>query len=305
MHTDSQPDAHRLGASVLPTCTQMGVRNKSVMNYFTLCMAPALDVTVTLPQPLRGAGEVFKDVNEVETPGGKGLNVAHYLAWRGAQVACGGLLGAANAEPFERMMASRGITDKFVRVKGTTRRNETITWPGGSMKLNRSPFPNLDKLPRLEELLAPCDVAILSGALPKCYGDDFYAQAICELKKRGAFTVLDASGVALQKGTTALPDVIKPNAEECAALVGFVPQTPDDFIRATRQLKNFCDYPIISDGANGCWFNGELVETLPVRVVDATAAGDVLLAEWCYSRNAQRAVAAAAAVCTVPGCSVC
>ena len=91
--------------------------------------------------------------------------------------------------------------------------------------------------------------------------------------------------------------------------------------KATAALKAFCGYPIISDGAAGCWFDGEFVAAPKVEVLDTTAAGDTLLAEWCWqafgrsdlpgnrtieqteqSNNSLRwAVAAGSAACTMPG----
>ena len=66
------------------------------------------------------------------------------------------------------------------------------------------------------------------------------------------------------------------------------------------------------DGGAGCWFNGEFVVAPKVEVLDTTAAGDTLLAEWCFqfftsgqesaSPLALRlAVAAGSAACTMPG----
>ena len=85
------------------------------------------------------------------------------------------------------------------------------------------------------------------------------------------------------------------------ALVGFVPRTAEEFGKTTAALKEFCDYPIISDGANGCWFDGEFVAAPEVKVLDTTAAGDTLLAEWCWSGDAWFAVAAGSAAGTMPG----
>ena len=156
------------------------------------------------------------------------------------------------------------------------------------------------------------DVVILSGSLPQDWPVDTYRSLVEAAKKAGAKVVLDASGKALVEGVKAHPDVIKPNADECEALIGFVPKTPDDFKRATAALKQFCDYPIISDGGAGCWFDGEFVAAPKVEVLDTTAAGDTLLAEWCWRRfggleglgclGAGRwAVAAGSAACTMPG----
>jgi len=282
------------------------------MTFFCLCMSPALDATVRLGAAPRGEGEVIKDVEETVAVGGKGLNVARWLAVRGAQVACGGLLGEDNANPFVRELAKYGVADRFIRVEGSTRHNEMLVWPGGSVKLNRVAFPDRDfRRTKTEALLRYaelCDVAIMSGGLPKGVSPTFYADAIRWLKERGVKTVLDASGEAMRLGVEARPDLIKPNAEECEPLVGFVPKTPDDFVRATGALRAKCGGVIISDGANGAWFDGVPVAAPQVRVLDTTAAGDTLLAEYCFrafaeqdADAARRAVAAGSAACLMPG----
>ena len=314
------------------------------MNFLCVCMSPALDATVVLPAWPTG-GSISKDVEEIENVGGKGINVARWLARRGASVACGGLLGENNAVPFERTFASFGIVDRFVRVPGSTRRNEMIVTPEGSFKINRKAFPDLTTRNfsfRIADLLADLPasagggrsvtaeglVVVLSGSLPKCCCGDFYARVARELRALGAIVVLDASGAPLREAVlnadaASVPHVIKPNAEECEPLVGFVPKTPEDFRRATTMLNEKVPYVIISDGGAGCWFNGVFVAAPEVTVLDTTAAGDTLLAEWCYrmfatceqraydngiwtdesrlAEAAKWAVAAGSAACTMPG----
>jgi 1-phosphofructokinase len=295
-------------------------------------MSPAIDATVKLPHAPKGEGEIFKDVVEEENVGGKAVNVARWLAIRGAEVACGGLLGEDNDRPFAKELAKYAIGDRFVRVPGATRRNEMIVWPGGSVKLNRAAFPGLAAVPSLDALLplssvTPPAVAILSGSLPPVVPKDFYASAVARLKSLGFTVVLDASGAALVEGVKAHPDVIKPNAEECEPLVGFVPKAPGEFAKATDILREKVAHVIISDGGAGAWFDGDFVAAPKVDVVDTTAAGDTLLAEWCWrvfgeadlsrvehvervdgegagvlSRDAAGwAVAAGSAACTMPG----
>ena len=143
--------------------------------------------------------------------------------------------------------------------------------------------------------------------MPTAAPRDFYAKAVVFFKERGFFTVLDASGEAMRLGVEAGPDLIKPNAEECEPLVGFVPDTPDGFIRATEALRGKVAHAIISDGANGAWFDGLFVPAPKGDVVDTTAAGDTLLAEYCWrmasgDRDAPLwAVAAGTAACAMPG----
>ena len=300
-------------------------------------MSPAIDATVALPRAPKGDGEIFKDVAEEENVGGKTVNVARWLALRGAEVACGGLLGEDNDRPFAKELAKYGIEDRFVRVAGATRRNEMIVWPGGSMKLNRAAFPGLGNGERgtgngtagtidalIENVLSrlSCSsqmsrgsgVAILSGSLPPAIPKDFYARAVAAFKAQGWLTVLDASGAAMSLGLEAEPDFIKPNAEECEPLVGFVPKAPEEFARATAMLREKAAHVIISDGGAGAWFDGEFVPAPKVEVVDTTAAGDTLLAEFCWwmfgdlgtgergmGKAGRWAVAAGSAACTMPG----
>lgn len=281
------------------------------MKFFCLSMSPALDVTVTIPSAPKGEGEIFKDVAEEINVGGKGINVARWLAVRGADVTCGGLLGEDNDRLFVQELQHCGIRDCFKRIPGVTRTNEMIVWPGGAVKLNRPAFPSLKWAELLDELMpheSEPGVAILSGSLPPSVPKDFYFRAILELKKHGWVAVLDASGEALVHGVDAFPDLIKPNAEECSAMTGFVPKSPEDFKRATQILQAKAKSVIISDGGAGAWFDGEFVAAPPVDVVDTTAAGDTLLAEYCWrkweahdSNAAYWAVAAGSAACTMPG----
>ena len=290
------------------------------MKFLCICLSPAIDATVKMDAwPTDGC--IVKNAVDVFAPGGKTVNVARWLAKRSLaaasvkqvaderreppqrRIACGGLLGEDNAVMFEKELAKYGIADRFVRVPGATRVNEMFVTPQGSFKVNRPAFPKLERGNLLSQIsdFKGFDVVVLSGSLPKEWPPDTYRRLAESAKAAGAKVVLDASGQALVEGVKAHPDVIKPNAEECEALVGFVPKTPDDFRRATAELKAFCDYPIISDGGAGCWFDGTFVAAPKVEVLDTTAAGDTLLAEWCYSGDVRLAVAAGSAACTMPG----
>lgn len=282
------------------------------MDYICICMSPAIDANVALGKAPKGEGEIFKDSKIVENAGGKTINVARWLAIRGCRVECVGLLGEDNDGPFVREFQRHGIVDRMIRVKGATRRNEMITWPDGSFKINQSAFPDVDFdegafLSRLADRVRPDTVVICSGSLPKCCKTDFYAKVVSAAKSNGAFVVLDSSGEAMKLALESHPDLIKPNAEECEALVGFVPKTADEFARATERLRTKSAHVIVSDGDKGAWFDGEFIAAPSVRCVDTTAAGDTLLAEYCYQRFSEAspdyrfAVAAGSAAVEMPG----
>lgn len=284
------------------------------MKVLCVSLSPAIDVTLRLPAWPKD-GDVLVSTSEICTPGGKGLNVARHLAARGAEVVCCGFLGEENASPFASAFARLGIDDRMTRVPGPTRTNAMITTPQGSFKVNRPAFPSLTReqaeaaLAHVRAVVAQgAAVVILSGSLPPILPVETYRLLIDLARESGARTVLDTSGRALAEGVLAHPDVIKPNAVECAALVGKIPVTAEDFARVTAALRRTCGYPIISDGANGCWFDGRHVAAKPVEVVDTTGAGDALLAAWCWMKYAcgaseeacaEEAVRAGSAACAI------
>lgn len=292
-----------------------------MLPFSTITLSPAIDILLStdkFPEP----GDVLKGFGEVETPGGKGLNLARWLAMRGHPVLAAGLLGLERADLFEQMLGAYGIQDALIRVKGPSRRNVMFTTPGGMFKLNRPAFPNLRSEDwSVSRVLDPCiahaSVCIIAGSLPSSVDSSVYADMIVQLRRAGVSAVLDTSGAALEAGLEASPCVIKPNRYECAELLGSEPKTPEDFTTACLRLLAKCACVIISDGPDGCWFadrtdGGRVFHgTAPlVDVVDTTAAGDALLAEFCHhyfpstilDETAIRfACAAGAAATTMPG----
>ncbi len=293
----------------------------TTLPFSTITLSPAIDILIStdkFPEP----GDVLRGFGEIETPGGKGLNSAHWLAMRGHPVLASGLLGIEQAELFEQMMANDGIRDAFIRVKGPSRRNVMFSTPDGMFKLNRSAFPNLRSEDwSVARVLAPCiahaNVCIIAGSLPSSVAPSVYADMIVQLREVGVLAILDTSGAALEVGLEAGPCVIKPNRYECAELLGSEPHTPEDFKVASLRLLEKCACVIISDGPGGCWFadrnsGGHVFHgTAPlVDVVDTTAAGDALLAEFCHhyfptsilnETTIRFACAAGAAATTMPG----
>jgi 1-phosphofructokinase len=93
----------------------------------TLSLNPAVDQTAVIPNFT--AGSVNRVEREQADAGGKGVNVASFLAHFGLPVAVTGLLGKANAQPFVQLVTAKGIEDRFVRVAGSTRVNVKIVDP--------------------------------------------------------------------------------------------------------------------------------------------------------------------------------
>lgn len=85
----------------------------------TVTLNPAIDQTLSIPG--FAAGQVNRVGESRSDAGGKGINVARFLAALGGEVVATGFLGDENPELFEAVFARQGIVDRFVRIAGATR----------------------------------------------------------------------------------------------------------------------------------------------------------------------------------------
>lgn len=256
----------------------------------TLTLNPALDLTVRADgwQP----GTVNSGQELHLTAGGKGVNVASFLADWGLNVTATGLLGADNAEAFDSLFRAKPITDAFVRVPGQTRvgvkivdhaTQETtdINLPG----LRATPESLRELHSRLDTLHADHDVFVLAGSLPPGVAPDFYAELIAELRGRGKYVALDTSGPALTAALNAevLPQLVKPNQHELSTALGRELQTQAEVLAAARELlERGAELVAVSQGEDGALFvsRTQTVQALPprVQVVSTVGAGDAMVA---------------------------
>ncbi|NOK59025.1 MAG: 1-phosphofructokinase [Chloroflexi bacterium AL-W] len=93
----------------------------------TVTLNPAIDQTVVIPH--FAVGQVNRVEHTMVQPGGKGVNVATFLADYGHQVGVTGFLGRANDGTFENLFHEKRIRDQFVRIAGQTRTGIKITDP--------------------------------------------------------------------------------------------------------------------------------------------------------------------------------
>ena len=85
----------------------------------TITINPAIDQTVAIAD--FSAGRVNRVQDFRSDAGGKGVNVAAFLADYGLPVTATGFLGRENSRLFERFFRQKKITDRFVRIAGSTR----------------------------------------------------------------------------------------------------------------------------------------------------------------------------------------
>ena len=162
---------------------------------------------------------------------GKGVNVARVLRLAGCPVT---VVAAGIDDAFQRLAEE---TRPSLEVEGQrlgsgqrVRINTTITDPSGvTTKINEAgPTLTREQLDVASDLLLAsargAAWVALSGSLPPGAPDDWYAQLITRLARLGARVAVDTSEAALDAVLAGLPggrfDLIKPNSDELAQLVG-------------------------------------------------------------------------------------
>ncbi|MFL1781006.1 1-phosphofructokinase [Candidatus Hepatincolaceae symbiont of Richtersius coronifer] len=166
----------------------------------------------------------------------------------------------------------------------------------------------LEVLPNLEE-----KYFIITGGLPINFNDDVYFRIIKYLKIKGCFVALDASELPLKLAIRAQPDIIKPNINELEGLLNKKLLNDQEVIEEARNLiiKHNLGTVIVSQGKKGALFikkdkalkaelkisnkdlnfskdlekkgffykfNEEVGNTRTLQIVNATGAGDSMVA---------------------------
>ena len=263
------------------------------MRIVAVTLNPAIDMTIKLAEPLaRGSVNLAEAVTE--TPGGKGINVASFLADWGLNSTVTGLIGSDNVGLFEGLFREKRLDDRFVRVPGKTRTNVKIVDGDETTDVNLPGLrADVSALQKLESTLmawvkeaegSPCVVS-LSGSLPKGCGAEIYAKLVENLQKAGARVMLDASGMALKIALEApiKPIYAKPNRDELSAWIGYPIKTEDDLVQAARTLlASGMKLLAVSMGGEGAAFfspEGALYARKNLKRLSSTVgAGDSMVA---------------------------
>jgi 1-phosphofructokinase len=210
----------------------------------TLTVNPSLDRTIALDQPLRPGG-VQGAVSAREDAGGKGINVARAVSSAGVDVVA--VLPLAADDPFDAVLRRSSIVAHTVAVDGHVRANVTITDPSGETTKLNLPGVALSEADAAAVVAAVVQASegarwlVLAGSLPPGVRDDFYVDVIEAVRHAyGASApqiAVDTSGPALatvvERGR---PDLIKPNDDELAELVGRPALPQGDLARTASEL---------------------------------------------------------------------
>lgn len=254
----------------------------------TVTLNPAIDQTLRIPG--FAAGRVNRVAASRSDAGGKGINVASFLADLGVAVIATGFLGEDNAALFESFLAHKGIPDRFIRLLGSTRVGIKIV-DERTQETTDINFPGLaastEDVARLKKRIVALAFAdrwfVVSGSLPPGVQDGIYAALIDVVRGRGGHVVLDTSGPALRAALASRPEVIKPNLEELRELSGRDLSSPREVCAAARSLlsKGLKMVAVSMGGAGAVFVDGEralLARPPAVAVRSTVGAGDAMVA---------------------------
>jgi 1-phosphofructokinase len=296
----------------------------------TVTPNPSIDRTVTLSAPLT-RGAVHRVSSVTTEPGGKGVNVARALTLAGLDAVA--VLPAPANDPLVAALQASAVPFRCVPSAGAVRTNLAITERDGTTtKLNEPgaalDAAALDALTR--SVVASAETAawvVLSGSLPPGVPDQWYADVVALLEPYPCRVAIDTSerplAALVESFGRAAPDLIKPNAEELAGVLGHSPQAleaavaqgdPEPVVSAARQLVDRGVRVVLATlGAAGAVLVDEtgswMATPAPVVARSTVGAGDASLAGYIRAdvggavppQRLQMAVAYGSAAAALPG----
>lgn len=292
----------------------------------TVTANPSLDRTIELPGTLQ-RGAVQRSVSTTDEPGGKGVNVSRALAASGAETVA--LLPGSLDDPVLVALRERGVPTVNLPIGQRLRANVTLTEPDGTTTKINELGPDLgshvDELTALVvEHAALASWLVLAGSLPPGLPTTWLADVVRAVRASCGdaapriavdssgepFAALIASGVGI--------DLVKPNADELAEIVGGDPEAyeadPASAVAGARRLRELGVETVLltlgSAGAlliddEGSWFAAAPV----ITALSTVGAGDSSLSGYLLAETAgapaparlAQAVASGAAAAALPG----
>ncbi|NGO73953.1 1-phosphofructokinase, partial [Streptomyces boncukensis] len=264
------------------------------MTVLTLTPNPSLDRTYEIPGLVRGG--VLRTEGDRVDPGGKGVNVSRAVAAAGHRTVAVLPLGGPEGALLSRLLEEAGIAVAGVPVRGSTRVNVALAEPDGTLtKVNAAgPEISAEESAALLEAVATeaagaeavqrgATWLACCGSLPRGLADAWYAALVARARAAGVRVALDSSGPALVAALAEGPDVVKPNADELAEVVGRPLGTVGDAVKAAEDVHAAGAGTVLASlGATGQLLvdaSGTAFASAPVDAVRSdVGAGDASLA---------------------------
>jgi 1-phosphofructokinase family hexose kinase len=263
----------------------------------TVTLNAAIDRTLTVPN--FQLGHRHRASASLTSAGGKGINVSRALKRLDSPVIATGLAGGRTGERIIDELAGEAILNDFVRIGDESRTSTAVVDPTAGIlteiyewgpAVRRDELDTL--LDKLHYLSRVASFVVFSGSLPRDVENDFYAEAVRDLSRRGVQCVVDAEGEPLRRAVEAEPFLVSPNQREAESLVGQEFSDDEDFLMALDAIEDLGARNVLITQETACFglfredrtfrrFRASIARIEPVASV---GAGDVLLAGFLAAR---------------------
>ena len=263
----------------------------------TVTLNAAVDRTLTVPN--FQLGHRHRASTSLTSAGGKGINVARALKRLDSPVIATGLAGGRTGDRIIDELAGEAILNDFVRIGDESRTSTAVVDPTAGRlteiyewgpAVRRDELDTL--LDKLHYLSRVASFVVFSGSLPRDVEEDFYAEAVRDLNRRGVHCVIDAEGEPLRRAVEAEPFLVSPNQREAEGLVGQEFSDHEDFLMALDAIEDLGARNVLITQETSCFglfreerslrrFRASIARVEPVASV---GAGDVLLAGFLAAR---------------------
>ncbi len=231
----------------------------------TVTPDPALDKTYWVDRLVPPAADheevpVLRARRSMREAGGKGINVAMFLARMGMDAVAMGFLAGHTGRMILRYVLEEGVTANFVWVAGENRTTVTVLQRGQEFAplVIHEAGPQVPSgstarfLKKYDQAAARAEYVVLGGRLPPGLAVDFYRDLAHTAKARGAKVVLHTGGAPLWKGMEAGPFLVKPDIRDPESLTALPAGTEDDILQAGRRAMELgVDMMLVSHHVTG------------------------------------------------------
>ena len=258
----------------------------------SVSLNPAVDISCTA-EAVEPTIKV-RTSNQVEDPGGCGVNVARVIATLGGRPELLYLAGGATGALLREILGSLPVKQHRVVSSASTRISYTVRDLKQGLEYRFIPEGPAIKRNEFQQVLdiveqMDFDYIVTTGSLPKHAPQDAYAQIAQIAARKGARVILDSSGRALSETLEqASVFLIKPSLEEMEQLIGKPldpEQAGEEVLKIVR--RGSAENIVVSMGAQGALLamtSGVSFGSAPsVTPGSAVGAGDSFVAAMTFA----------------------
>lgn len=256
----------------------------------TICPNPSIDCTIELDS--LNVGKLNRVDNKVETYSGKALNVAVGVARLNENVFTTGFMFDQHARLFEQVLDKEGVKHDFVYNSGSARTNYKIIDKRSMLtEINDKgetvlEFKQEELVSKVKDLSENCEIAVMSGSLPKGVDPSFYGRVVSQIPSHVKLVLDTEKDNMLSALSTRGAYMVKPNLRELEDFTGKSIHTLQDMVAASKKyLDRGVKYVLVSLGAEGAVLTdgtkSYFCKSASVAVNSTVGAGDSMVAAAC------------------------